>query len=256
MPLRALVAIPTGWSLNSVWQIRIDQWMNEPRTSELEKLWEPSNTKAVSYSNIVDKAREGRYDYLVLLETNILPEISFQNLIYRARQFDCAFSPGRVEDRTVGADPIFSETADVRSLPVETVSRRVVDHDGIPTEESVEELMPFECHWGCTHLVVLSRKALQSFTPRFTWAKQDAKLDRDIPIYAYDGDTMPDHPEDYVKRPDQGNPVRRLSIEQSFFSNLRAAGIGVWADPRLYSTNLRLGGAYRSLRLADVPHES
>ena len=235
-----LLGIPTGWHVYEAWLRHYRQWCSGQRVFELVDYWAPSNTKAAAYSELVDKAREGRFDYLWLLETNIYMEAPIQKVFERANQFHCVFSPGRFTDDTLGCNPLFlGDGQTAHDLPVDK------------TAEGEPEFLPIESRWGCTHFVSMDRHTYQSLGTRFMWALKDNKLDHDMPIYCYDGDTWPDHPDPFVGAPDAGNPVRRLAIEQSLFSNVRAQGIGVWADPQLYSTNMRLGSYYRSMRYKD-----
>lgn len=235
-----LIGVPTGWHLNSLWQANFMQWIGGKRTDGIAMHFEPSNTKACSYSRLIDLAKDGDYDGLLIWETNVIWEVPLDFVLKRVQHFDCVFTPGRFVDDSIGADAIFHP--DAKSLPSEDVGN------------GERELSPFECRWGCTHAVYLSQLALNKLEMRFMWTEKDARVDHDMPIYCFDGDTWPDHPDPLVRKyRETGNEVRRLSIEQSLYSNLRAHGIGVWADPQLKTINLRLGGAYRSLRLEDMP---
>lgn len=241
-PSKILVGIPTGWHLNALWQANLMQWIGGDRIDEIALHFEPSNTKACAYSRLIDLAREGDYDNLLLWETNILIEQPINFVLKRIQQFHCVLTPGRFIDNSIGADAIFHQ--DTSSLPSE-----VIDDKG------TRELAPFEVRFGCTHLCAFDRDVIRAITatPRFTWALKDTKVDHDMPIYCYDGDTWPGHPDPEISKPDAGNPIRRLSIEQSLFSNVRAHDFGVWADPQLKTVNLRLGGSYKSLRLDELP---
>jgi hypothetical protein len=237
-----LIGIPTGWNINAVWQANLMSWVGQQRTEEIALHFEPSNTKACSYSRLIDLAIEGGHDGLLLWETNVIWEVPLQFVLERTRTFHCSFTPGRFQDDSIGSDAIFYE--DTSTLPSEDIG------------DGKRELMPYECRWGATHATWIDRETLKRLEVRFTWAKKDSKLDHDMPIYCYDGDLWPDHPDELVRHyGPQGNPngERRLSIEQSLYSNIRAQGVGVWADPQLKTVNLRLGGAYRSLRLEDLP---
>jgi len=240
---KVLLGVPTGWHLSADWQASFMAWIGTPRLFELALHWARSNTKCCAYSELVDKAKEIDADYLWIYETNILHEVPIQKVYERISQFHCVFSPGRFTDGTYGLTPCFIEdNPDYHDLPVD----RTNGH---------EEFLPIESRWGCTHFVSLDRKAYRALDARFLWTKANAKVDHDMPIYCYDGDTRPDHPDPYVAGSWDGNPHRRLAIEQSLFSNVRAHGVGVWAEPQLYTTNLRLGGYYQSFRLSqfDVP---
>jgi hypothetical protein len=240
-----LLGVPTGWHLSADWQANFMARIGEPRTFELSLHWARSNTKACAYSELFDKAY-GDNVHLLLWETNIIPEITLEQFVRRAMQFNCVMTPGRFTDGAIGADPVFHDGTDVQ-LPYGTEL-------GMENADPKEEFLPFECRWGATHMVWFSRevvKALVEKGRRFMWAKKDARLDHDMPIYCYDGDTFPKHLDPKVAGPDAGNPHRRLAIEQSLYSNIRSLGFGVWADPRLYTSNLRLGGRYPSLRLKD-----
>jgi hypothetical protein len=243
------IGVPVGWFLNTIWQGSFEQWYNGPHTDELVFMREPSNTKAVSYSNLIRQTYEHDLDGLLLLETNILNEMPVETVLQRTKQFHAMLTPGRFQDETIGCEPVFLDDS------------RAAAHD-YPTEEYTlangepyREFSPIEVRWGCTHFVWMDRVVISALVhrgQRFMWAKKSTKLDHDMPIYCYDGDTFPDHPDPVVRQDKEPiNPSRRLAIEQSLYSNIRQLGFGVWADPIIHTTNLRLGGAYRSLRYED-----
>jgi len=245
---KIVIGIPTGWHLAYQWVAWWLDWSSGPHPgSEVAVLFEASNTKACAYSNIIESAKADRdLTHLVILETNHVLQVPIDRFVRRIQQFHCALSPTRFTDNSIGTDAIFHE--DTSTLPTEDVERQEGLNNG-------RELAPWECRFGATGVVSMDRAVVHSLKPRFTWEiKSRSKvLTRDLLVYCYDGDTWPDHPDPEISKPDAGNPVRRLAIEQSLYSSVRAGGFGVWADPQLYSVNLRLGGSYPSLRLGDLP---
>jgi hypothetical protein len=250
---RVLIGVPTGWHMSALWQANHMQKLGEQRTDEIAIHYEPSNTKACSYSNLILKAYEGGFSHLVLWETNVIIEVALQTLLKRLEQFHCVMSPGVFQDFTIGCEPVFLD--DSRDAIHEYPSELYHTEDG----QSFREFSPIEIRWGCTHLVGMDEAVIRKLVKegqRFIWAKKSTKLDHDMPIYCYDGDTMPDHPDPHVRQDEEPiNPARRLAIEQSLYSNIRALGFGVWADPVLWTTNVRLGGSFPSFRYSNYVQE-
>jgi hypothetical protein len=164
MTPKVLFGIPTGWWIYASWTEWFLQWVADQSTFEKEIRFSPANTKCVAYSDLIEKAKETDADYLVILETNHVVEISLQELYDRISHFNCVSSPVQYPNRGYLVDPAHYDE-------------------------------PFEITTGSTGLVALSKKAFYALVPRMHWdlheegSKRTGPF-RTVPIYCFDCDVV------------------------------------------------------------------
>jgi hypothetical protein len=213
-PLSIVFGIPTGWWIYSSWTQWFLAWISDQVAFEKSVKFQGANTKCVSYSSLIEDAKGERADYLVILETNHVVEISPQELVDRIRMFNCVISPVTYPNRGVLAYPKFYQVEKGERPPTDA---------------------PWEITTGSTGLVALSAEALNALRPRVMWDLKDEGGQGGshvVPIYCFDCDVV---------------DGTILDLPSSLFANLQRGGIGCWADPALRTQNMRLTG-YPSYR--------